>query len=248
MKFFRPIVAAGALFLLTSTASALNERQRTDLSVAYALIARVADNVGDRAKDSDERAVRRKFGNQAHSLAEEATELARKAKQGTALSTLRRQTANLEEEAKHLVELADESSDREERKALRARAVAIQGAVGKVHDKLVELERADESDSKNEARDENAPMSRESFAGLLRSLDGSSFDSGRITIVQSAAQHNHFTCAQVAAVMNKFSFDAGKQDAAVAMWPHVTDKGNSHEIFGALKFDSSRNALRARLK
>jgi hypothetical protein len=65
--------------------------------------------------------------------------------------------------------------------------------------------------------------------------------------VRHAAQTNWFAAAQVASVMDLISFDDGKIDAAVAMWPRLTDPENSFVIFNKLTFESSKEKLRKRL-
>ena len=91
------------------------------------------------------------------------------------------------------------------------------------------------------------PMKSADFAQLVEAIRSASFDDDKVGVVRLAAQNNWFLASQGAAVMDLISFDDSKIDAAVAMWPRITDPENYFVMMNKLGFDSSKEKLRKRV-
>ncbi len=90
-------------------------------------------------------------------------------------------------------------------------------------------------------------MSDRDFRALTDQVGRASFADDKLGLVKTAAQTNYFTVAQVIALMGLASFDDTRVEIAVACAPHVLDGDRWFEVYGALSFSSSRDALRHRL-
>jgi hypothetical protein len=90
-------------------------------------------------------------------------------------------------------------------------------------------------------------MAERDFASLTAQIGRASFADDKLGLVQTAAQTNYFTVAQVVALMKLASFDDTKVEIAVACAPHVVDGDKWFEVYGALSFSSSRDTLRQRV-
>jgi len=91
-----------------------------------------------------------------------------------------------------------------------------------------------------------APIGNDAFTALWNTVKHESFDSNKLNVVKQAAGGNWFTSAQMASMMDLFSFGAGKVDAAVAMWPHMVDPENLFVLYNKLTFSSDKDNLRKR--
>lgn len=89
------------------------------------------------------------------------------------------------------------------------------------------------------------PMTPAAFKGFRAQLEASSFDSGRMGMLETAAAHNVFSAAQVARVLATFSFDNQRAQAACLLAPRVLDPKNAHVIAQSFDFASSRNEAMA---
>jgi hypothetical protein len=90
-------------------------------------------------------------------------------------------------------------------------------------------------------------MNDRDFRALTDQIARASFGDDKLVVVQSAAQHHYFTVAQVIAMMKLASFDDTRVEIAVACAPRVIDRDKWFEVYGALSFSSSRDALRDRV-
>jgi hypothetical protein len=90
-------------------------------------------------------------------------------------------------------------------------------------------------------------MSDRDFTSLTAQIGRAPFADDKLGLVQTAAQTNYFTVAQVVAMMKLASFDDTKVEIAAACAPHVVDGDKWFEVYGALSFSSSRDSLRQRV-
>lgn len=236
----RSLITFAALLLWTHAAHA----DRTAVADALGKLSEYADGIAKAASRSEDRAVRKRLAPRVTDIADDLGALARRTRKDVAYATLAREAAMIGRDAGALVELADEAEDKAERKALRAQAVALEQGVATVKGVLDALARDDDKPKQPAKR---APMKQAAFEQLVQTVRAASFDDDKLEVVRHAAQTNWFSANQVAAVMELFSFDDGKIDAAVAMWPRITDPENSFVIFKKLAFDSSREELRKRV-
>jgi len=92
-----------------------------------------------------------------------------------------------------------------------------------------------------------AAINDSAMASLVQQIGKASFGDDKLALVQSAAQYNYFTVAQVVQLMQLASFDDTRVEIAVALAPRVLDGDRWFEVYGALSFSSSRDTLRQRV-
>lgn len=90
-------------------------------------------------------------------------------------------------------------------------------------------------------------MNDRDFGSLTAQIARAPFADDKLGLVQTAAQTNFFTVAQVVAMMKLASFDDTRVEIAVACAPRVLDGDRWFEVYGALTFSTSRDALRDRI-
>jgi Domain of unknown function (DUF4476) len=91
-------------------------------------------------------------------------------------------------------------------------------------------------------------LSPDEFAKFLKGLKANAFDDGKVPFVEEYARTRWFSSAQAREVLKAFAFDDGRIKAAVALYPRLTDPENFFTVLDAFAFDSSRKALREKLK
>jgi hypothetical protein len=89
------------------------------------------------------------------------------------------------------------------------------------------------------------PMDGKAFAGLVSAVDDESFSDDQLDLVRGAAGSNHFTCAQVVALMETFSFASDQVEVVQILRPRIVDPENSHLLNGPLTFSSDKEAVQA---
>ena len=89
-------------------------------------------------------------------------------------------------------------------------------------------------------------VSSSELTQIERSIDRESFSDDQLAVLRSASRGRHFTSSQVIRLMNGFSFDDDKVEAAVILFPRVIDQQNWYTVYGGLTFSSDKTALRRR--
>jgi hypothetical protein len=90
-------------------------------------------------------------------------------------------------------------------------------------------------------------MAPDRFESLLAAMQASNFDEGKLQILREAAGINHFSVEQLKQVMERFSFSAGKIQAALALHPRLVDPQSFFQVYEALPFEADRKKLRESL-
>lgn len=90
------------------------------------------------------------------------------------------------------------------------------------------------------------PMDPADFARVRQSVGSASFSGDRLERLGDALQGRYLTVDQVIALLEVFSFEQTKIDAAVLMYPQIVDPGEWYRVFDAFTFSSSKDALRER--
>ncbi|HEU0035201.1 MAG TPA: DUF4476 domain-containing protein [Kofleriaceae bacterium] len=232
------------MLALRTAAHADAKSDRAIVAEAIDRLSAASAQLAKAANASDARTVRRKLAPAASDLADDLANLARRTRRDTAYDALAKDSIAIGRDASALVDLADEADDKDERKALRAQATALDQGVAIVR-KTLEALAARRDDSAAPAKP--APMKKETFDQLVGAIRAESFEDGKLGVVRHAVASSWFTAAQVATVMGLFSFDDNKVEAAATMWPKVVDRENSFVLFQQLSFDSSKEALRKRI-
>jgi hypothetical protein len=92
------------------------------------------------------------------------------------------------------------------------------------------------------------PISAEEFAKFLQGVKGNTFDKDKVPFIENFAKNRNLSCEQVREILKTFSFDDGRGQAAVLLYPRVTDPENFFLALEVFTFDSGRKAVREKLK
>ena len=86
-------------------------------------------------------------------------------------------------------------------------------------------------------------MSSEAFHALLYSIESKSFESSRLTVARQAVAANCLSTAQVAALLQRFTFESTKLEFAKFAYLHTVDQQNYFLVNDAFTFESSIGEL-----
>lgn len=85
----------------------------------------------------------------------------------------------------------------------------------------------------------------ESLDSLVDAVESATFGPDQVEVVQGAAGHNKFTCAQVLQLLEPIASGRHKLQAVEALRPAIVDPGNAHLLEQAFTFSSDKQQLRA---
>jgi hypothetical protein len=86
----------------------------------------------------------------------------------------------------------------------------------------------------------NNGMSPQAFQAFKQTVENSSFDSGKQTIVKTQLQNMWITSGQLKEIIDIFSFESSKLDMAKYGAARVIDKQNLFNIYNCFSFESSK--------
>lgn len=86
-------------------------------------------------------------------------------------------------------------------------------------------------------------MNVNTFAAFKNTLRNNNFDSGRLTIMKSQLNNSRITAAQLRELVEIFSFESSKLDAAKYGASRVVDGSNLFLIYDVFDYESSRTAF-----
>jgi hypothetical protein len=81
---------------------------------------------------------------------------------------------------------------------------------------------------------------------ILGAIQNEPFGDGKMAVMSSAISGRPFTASQAGRIMDAFTFDDDKVEAAAMLYPLVVDLQNWYTVYGHLTFSSSKDELRAR--
>lgn len=84
------------------------------------------------------------------------------------------------------------------------------------------------------------PAKPNRFEQFYNNVKSEPFKDGRFKVLRIGVTNGRFTCAEVAQMMNIFSFDDDKLDVLYIMGPHIYDFENFKVVLKALTFLSSK--------
>ena len=88
--------------------------------------------------------------------------------------------------------------------------------------------------------------SRADLERIIEVLESESFSDGKLSALRTVVPNRSFTVSQVIKMLDAFDFGDDKVSAASLLFAHVEDPENWYLVYGALDFDSDREALRRR--
>lgn len=95
-----------------------------------------------------------------------------------------------------------------------------------------------------------APLacSPQEFSRIYSAVSAESFGDDQLAVLRAASQGRRFSSTQVASLMNLFDFSDDRIEAAVFLYPQITDPQNWYTVYGALTFSSDKTELRQRTR
>jgi len=105
------------------------------------------------------------------------------------------------------------------------------------------------SPSNEELEPEPQPetMPDESFFKFLQALGRKTFDDDKLEFLAPVARQSYFSSEQARQILDKFSFDRNREEAAIILYPKVVDPVNWFVIYDTFTFSSNVDDIRARL-
>lgn len=79
---------------------------------------------------------------------------------------------------------------------------------------------------------------------IIAAIDNQPFGDHKMAVMSSAIAGRPFTASQAGRLMDAFTFDDDKVEAAVMLYPLVVDLQNWYTVYGHLTFSSSMDDLR----
>lgn len=90
--------------------------------------------------------------------------------------------------------------------------------------------------------------SAEEIADLKKKLQSESFDSKRLSFIQSFGKERRYTAIQVRELLSTFTFDNARSDAAIELYPSVVDPENYYKALEVFTFQSGGKKVMEKLK
>ena len=218
---------------------------RNSAADAMTKLGSTAESLGKTAKSSDDRGARKKFAPKATEIADDLTALANRTKKDVPLKTIQTALADIDKDAKALVDLADDVEDKTERKNYRAQAQSVADGVAAIKKTIDTLAAGDKAD-KPAAQPKPEPMKADAFKALLAAVGDANTDSDKISVAR-AAGGNYFTANQIAQLMELINTDMKKVDLASMLWPRLVDPNNGFVIFAKLDTSGAKAELHRRV-
>jgi hypothetical protein len=85
------------------------------------------------------------------------------------------------------------------------------------------------------------------FGQMLSALREQSSDQSKLAFVKLVSRDNTFTSEQARRLLEEFDFDPSREQAAIELYPQVTDKNNFFLALEAFTFDPGRSNVVSRL-
>ena len=136
MRYSAAMMKLSVVTTIVCLAAATARADRKAIADSLTKLATSAAELSASAKSSDDRGARKKFAPAAQDLADDLTALSKRVVKDVAFKVLGKEAAELDTSSAKLVELADEDDDKDERKALRARAQSLQQGIAGVRAQL----------------------------------------------------------------------------------------------------------------
>jgi lipoate synthase len=89
--------------------------------------------------------------------------------------------------------------------------------------------------------------STEDFARVLTAIKAKWPDSERLALITDMGRSGHYASAQVRAMLETFDFDDNKVEAAIRLYPKLTDPENFFQALEAIDSSFKRDEVRTKL-
>ncbi len=87
------------------------------------------------------------------------------------------------------------------------------------------------------------PISEADFSKLLDTIKDQSFDDDKVEFIKTFAKGRPLSSDQVKSILKTMSFDDGRTQVAILLYPSVTDPENFFDALKILPFESSRKQV-----
>ena len=90
-------------------------------------------------------------------------------------------------------------------------------------------------------------MNSASFSVLIRRVQNEPWTKDKMNLIRREAQHNYFSCEQVAALLRRVNHDSNRIELAYDLYDRTVDKANWDHVMRSLDLDASRHDLDHRM-
>jgi hypothetical protein len=87
------------------------------------------------------------------------------------------------------------------------------------------------------------PISDADFGNLLRNIKDRSFDKDKLEFIAVFLKDRPINCSQATRILKTLSFDEGRVEAAIAMYPNIVDSKNFYDVLNVFAFESKRKQV-----
>lgn len=90
-------------------------------------------------------------------------------------------------------------------------------------------------------------MNSAHFSALIRRVQNEPWTKDKMNLIRREAQHNYFSCEQVAALLRRVNHDSNRIELAYDLYDRTVDKANWDHVMRSLDLDASRRDLEHRM-
>lgn len=87
------------------------------------------------------------------------------------------------------------------------------------------------------------PISDADFAKLVENIKDQAFDDDKIAFIKTFVKDRPLSCEQATTLLKTISFDAGRSEAAVLLYPGLVDQENFFEVLKVFPFAATRKKV-----
>lgn len=87
-------------------------------------------------------------------------------------------------------------------------------------------------------------MSSADFRDLIQMIKKETFEETKLSILSDVAEKNYFTVDQVMELVEIFTFEDNKIEAAKTLYPRTVEKGKFYKVYSVFTYSSSKEELK----
>ncbi|MBC8352558.1 MAG: DUF4476 domain-containing protein [Planctomycetes bacterium] len=88
-----------------------------------------------------------------------------------------------------------------------------------------------------------SPISEKDFAKLVENIKDEAFDDDKVEFIETFLKGRPLNCDQATTLLKTLSFDDGRIEAAVLLYPGLVDRENFFEVLKIFPFEASRKKV-----
>ncbi|HEX5104604.1 MAG TPA: DUF4476 domain-containing protein, partial [Pirellulaceae bacterium] len=91
-------------------------------------------------------------------------------------------------------------------------------------------------------------VSDQELNALVAAMKTAPLDQGKCAFLKVIVHGRAFTCDQAAKLLSQFDFDTDREQAALAIYPRLSDPQNLYRVLAVFTFDSGRESVRNKIE